>query len=291
MFIVLDPSPDRFVLAWNRLQGQSEQMRFQPTQKSRMDAVVSSGKNILIAYVPTSDPLIAPSLVDVYCRSGVNILEMGIRSDNPYLDGEAVRASMKRSTGSGSVHDARAVLDRLEATDCDAAAVIFAYASRHLLPSGKADIPSEQMRWDWKGIDGLLCLPENDTDAKDAIEQDAVEAGVKIVALVPYHFDESHVERARNASSYVMLQACEGSTGIRSGFDRTCGQRLKQLRNAGVTAPIVLGIGISTPEQCRQAIDCGADGVVVGSRALLEGLKGAKALEDYLRSIRETLDA
>lgn len=252
--------------------------------------MVTSGKNILVAYMPTSDPLIAASLVDSYCRSGVNVVEMGIRSDNPYLDGEAVRASMKRSMGSGSVDDARAVLDRLAATDCDAAALIFAYASRHLLQSGDVDASSKGKSDDWKDIDGLLCLPEIGTNHQHGIERKAVDAGVKIVALVPYHFDESHMERARNASSYVMLQACEGSTGIRSGFDRTCGQRLKQLRNAGVTAPIVLGIGISTPEQCRQAIDCGADGVVVGSRALLEGMKGAKALEDYLRSIRETLD-
>ena len=49
-------------------------MRSQPTQKSRMDAVVTSGKNILVAYMPTSDPLIAASLVDSYCRSGVNVV-------------------------------------------------------------------------------------------------------------------------------------------------------------------------------------------------------------------------
>lgn len=265
-------------------------MCFQPNQKNRMDAVLSTGKNVLVAYMPTSDPLIAASLVDIYCRSGVDILELGIRFDNPYLDGEPVRASMKRSVGSGSVHDARAVLDRLAATDCGAAALIFAYASHRLVQSGETYASSKGKTDDWKDIDGLLCLPEIGTDHQHRIERKAVEAGVKIVALVPYHFDENHLERARNASSYVMLQACEGSTGIRSGFDRTCGRRVKQLRNAGVTAPIVLGIGISTAEQCRQAIDCGADGVVIGSRLLLEGLKGEKALEDYLRSIRETLD-
>jgi tryptophan synthase alpha chain len=35
---------------------------------------------------------------------------------------------------------------------------------------------------------------------------------------------------------------------------------------ASTEAPVALGFGIATPEQARQAVEAGADGVIVGTR-------------------------
>lgn len=66
--------------------------------------------------------------------------------------------------------------------------------------------------------------------------------------------------------------------------------RLDKMRHAGVKRPILVGIGLSQPDQVRHAIDTGANGVVIGSMAIQKGLQSHAALEDYLCQIREVLD-
>jgi tryptophan synthase alpha chain len=62
------------------------------------------------------------------------------------------------------------------------------------------------------------------------------------------------------------------------------------LRSAGVTAPIALGIGLSTPEHVRAAVGMGADGVVVGSATVEAAMRGGQALRSFLHSLRDALD-
>ena len=54
--------------------------------------------------------------------------------------------------------------------------------------------------------------------------------------------------------------------------------------------PLYAGFGISTPEHAAAAAAL-ADGIVVGSRALEVAEEGPSALEAYVRSLREALDA
>jgi tryptophan synthase alpha chain len=87
-----------------------------------------------------------------------------------------------------------------------------------------------------------------------------------------------------------MLQAAPGVTGPRPSVETDNGQRVADLRARGVTAPIVLGFGISTGDQARTAVTLGADGVVVGSAVLRAALEGPIALRRLLEDLREGLD-
>ena len=54
--------------------------------------------------------------------------------------------------------------------------------------------------------------------------------------------------------------------------------------------PLYAGFGISTPEQARSAAEL-ADGVVVGSRPVEVAEKGPDALQEYVHTLREAVDA
>jgi tryptophan synthase alpha chain len=54
--------------------------------------------------------------------------------------------------------------------------------------------------------------------------------------------------------------------------------------------PLYAGFGISTPDHARAAAEL-ADGIVVGSRAIEVAAGGTGALRDYVRSLREAVDA
>lgn len=62
------------------------------------------------------------------------------------------------------------------------------------------------------------------------------------------------------------------------------------LREAGVTAPLAVGFGIASPDQAREAVELGANGVVVGSALVEAALAGEDAVRRLLGSLREALD-
>ena len=54
---------------------------------NKLQALFASKKNVLIAYVPTGDPSFSKIILDAYVDGGADILELGLPSADPYLDG------------------------------------------------------------------------------------------------------------------------------------------------------------------------------------------------------------
>ncbi len=96
---------------------------------------------------------------------------------------------------------------------------------------------------------------------------------------------------ARGTSGYVMVQSAAGQTGVREHLDSRVLARVGALREAGVSGPILLGFGVSTAEHVRQALQAGANGVVVGSAALEAALRSEADVRRLICSLREALDA
>ena len=249
---------------------------------NRLAGALEAHQKVLVCYMLAGDPLMPADLLDVYAACGVDIVEIGIRSDNPFLDGEIIRQSMRRSVGKGELRDASELLERLTTFHGRMASLVFAYASEALLAGS--------VERDWRGIDALMCAPEAGSTSKAQIELAARKAGVCITEFIPYDCDDHDVQRAVNATGYVMLQCAKGKTGFHEGFDGSVAERVAGLRAAGVSKPILLGIGISTADQCRQAIDSGADGVVIGSKVVATSLQSASCLGAYLAGVRRALD-
>ncbi len=93
-----------------------------------------------------------------------------------------------------------------------------------------------------------------------------------------------------SATGFVYAVSTLGVTGERGSLSERAGKVVAACR-AATDLPVLVGIGVSTPEQALEAT-AEADGVVVGSavvRLVLE--QGAAAASAFLRTIRDTLDA
>ena len=78
------------------------------------------------------------------------------------------------------------------------------------------------------------------------------------------------------------------STGARVELSSALGDLAARTRRL-TDKPLYAGFGISTPEQAAAAASV-ADGIVVGSRAVLVATQGPKALNYYVASLRAALD-
>ena len=80
-----------------------------------------------------------------------------------------------------------------------------------------------------------------------------------------------------------------GTTGARADLSPELAGLVRRAR-AVTDLPLYAGFGISTPEHARAAAEF-ADGIVVGSRAVEIAADGPDALREYVRSLREAVDA
>src|SRR5436190_3859919 len=95
---------------------------------------------------------------------------------------------------------------------------------------------------------------------------------------------------AEQTDGWLYLVSLTGTTGLRSSVSPQLPGLVERAR--GVTkTPLLVGFGISTPEQAAAAAAL-ADGVAVGTRAVaVAEEEGTGGLRDYVRSLRRALDA
>jgi tryptophan synthase alpha chain len=236
----------------------------------------------LIAYFPLADAAVPIDLLDLYADAGVDIVEFGWPAREPYLDGPDVRASMARAAGADPRASFGRARERLARHGRPPKALIVTYAEQ-----GHPALDDARF---FEGVDATLILAPLQDARRAQMEVSARMTGTGISAFVPLPLSADVIEPAKRATCYVMLQAAPGVTGPRPFMQADNAQRLADLRAMGVTAPIVLGFGISSGEQARAAVGLGADGVVVGSAVLRAALQGPAALATLLLHLREGLD-
>ncbi len=236
----------------------------------------------LIAYFPLADASVPVALLDLYADTGVDIVEFGWPAKDPFLDGPDVRGSMARARSG----DPRAAFDaarrQLAKHALGPKALIMTYAEE-----GHPALADPNF---YRNVDGTLVLGPPGGQRRAAMEADALRMGTGVSAFLPLPFSEGDVASAMRADFYVMLQAAPGVTGPRGSIEAENAVRIAALRTSGVTAPIMLGFGISNGAQARAAVGFGADGVVVGSAILRAALAGRGELETLLKDLREGLD-
>ncbi|MBS0420202.1 MAG: tryptophan synthase subunit alpha [Proteobacteria bacterium] len=235
---------------------------------------------LLTCYLPIGDPLVGSYLLDAYAEGGVNILELGMPSGDPRLDGPDIADSMARAMQSGTDIPVRfrEMSRAVRARAPQIGTVCMTYADSAVLAHSSSET--------FEFVDATLILG---LDA--GIPGIALPPGTRRVAFVPKHFSERDIERARRCDSYVMLQATDGLTGPRADLDPTNAERIQRLRDAGVQQRILLGFGISTPGQARAAIELGADGVIIGSVCVRKAIEGERAIRAFVRDVRAAIDA
>ena len=111
----------------------------------------------------------------------------------------------------------------------------------------------------------------------------------RIQLVAPTSTDERIALCAANTDGWLYLVTVTGTTGARDEVSPALAGLVERAR-APTDVPLYAGFGISTPAHAA-AVAGLADGVVVGSRAVQVAEEGPAALRDYVRSLRDAIDA
>jgi tryptophan synthase alpha chain len=220
-----------------------------------------------------------PELAAAAIDGGADIVEIGFPFSDPLADGPVIRRAAERALAEGM--RTRACLECLARTRA-------LLPETPLIPMTYASL-LEAYGWDRFATDaraaGATSLIVADLPAGDRPELHRVQL------VAPTSTDERIRLAAAQTDGWLYLVTLTGTTGARSDLSPSLGGLVARARKlAGTTVPLYAGFGISTPEQARAAAEL-ADGIVVGSRAVQAAEDGPHALVEYVRSLREAIDA
>ena len=217
-----------------------------------------------------------PELARAAVDGGADIVEIGFPFLDPLADGPVIRRAAERALARG-MRTAQC-LDVLAATHD-------ALPETPLIPMTYASL-LEAYGWERFAEDasaaGAASLIIADLPAGDRPELRRVQL------VAPTSTDERIRLAGEQTDGWLYLVTVAGTTGERTELSPALAGLVERAR-AATTTPLYAGFGISTPEQARAAAEL-ADGVVVGSRALLAAEGGAGPLREYVASLRTALN-
>ena len=209
-----------------------------------------------IPYICGGDPNFA-RMIEVALaleKAGADLLELGIPFSDPIADGVANQLAAERALAAGAT--VSGVLDcvRRLRQSSEIPIVLYSYLNP-ILQFGFSRFHQEAGK---AGVDALLILdlpPDEEMEEVDSI------AHIRLIA--PTTPTDRIQTIAQGATGFLYYVSREGVTGVRDSVEKALDQRLAAIR-ANTSLPIVVGFGISNPEQAA-AVAAFADGVVVGS--------------------------
>jgi tryptophan synthase alpha chain len=220
----------------------------------------------------------APELAEAAVGAGADIVELGIPFSDPLADGPVVRRAAEKALAQGM--RTQACLDCL--------ASIRQRVEVPLVPMTYSSL-LEAYGWERFAADAQAAGGTSLIIADLPVDERPELRRVQMVA--PTSTDERLRLAAERTDGWLYLVTVTGTTGAREGVSSALAGLAERTRTAAARdVPLYAGFGISTPDDARAAAEL-TDGVVVGSRALEAAEGGPTALRDYVRSLRDALDA
>ncbi|MCU1496847.1 MAG: trpA [Acidimicrobiales bacterium] len=252
--------------------------------EARLRAVRSTGRKLLVPYLtggfgPWTD------LIRAMADAGADAVEVGIPFSDPAMDGpviqQASELALRQGTTPGSIFAA------LRGVDAGVPLVAMTYYNL-AFHMGEARFAGEMAQ---AGFSGMI-LPDVPMEEQGPWRAAAEPAGIETILLAgPITPGDRLAAVCQQSRGYVYGVNLMGTTGERSSLGEQ-GAVLARRMRAVTDKPVLMGFGVSTPEQAVE-VTREADGVIVGTavvRRILDG-GGPDDLHAYVSSLRQALDA
>ncbi len=242
------------------------------------------GQKLLVPYVTGG---LGPDWLDVVravADAGADAVEVGIPFSDPVMDGPIIQQASEQALAARTTP--QSILRALREGDSGVPLAVMTYYNVCFRMGHRRF--AESLRE--AGVSAAI-LPDLPLEEVGPWAEVADQVGVESVMLAAPTASDARLRRVCERSrGFVYAVGLLGVTGVRAEL---AGSALVIARRAKAVTdkPVLVGVGVSTPEQAREAC-AEADGVVVGSvlvRRMLDG-GGPAGAADLIGSFRAALD-
>jgi tryptophan synthase alpha chain len=217
--------------------------------------------------------------------AGADAIEIGIPFSDPVMDGPTIQLANDKAIAAGATP--QSILDRVRGADIGVPTAVMTYGNI-----------AYRMGWERfantlidSGVSGCI-LPDIPLEETGEWAAAADAAGVETVMLAaPTAPDERLPLVCERSRGFVYAVGLLGITGVRTELSESSKVIARRVK-AVTDLPVLVGVGIGTPEQAVEISQI-SDGVVVGSaivQRMLDG-GGPEGVADLVREFRAALDA
>jgi tryptophan synthase alpha chain len=248
-----------------------------------LKTIRASGRMALCGYFLAGYPTPDAFFHMVRAARDLDVIEFGIPSDDPALDGTIIARAHQVVTAQRGIHaeTALALIGGLRAIPQPRFVMTYAAVGRAL--DGFLQLCVDN------SVAGVLA-PDADPIEGAFIAHKARGVGLASVALLDARADDATVKNCVELGDMIYVKAAPGKTGTAADIDGDLrdllASAIDRIRALNPVIPICVGIGLQRPEQVAALATLGVDMAIVGTK-LVEYLDaGEDSLVNYIASLR-----
>ncbi|MHA1820065.1 MAG: tryptophan synthase subunit alpha [Promethearchaeota archaeon] len=249
--------------------------------KESGDKRLSRTRKLFIPFVVLGDPNfeISKQIIDVLIQFA-DIIEFGIPFSDPVADGPTIQKADIRAAKSGINRDNALNLIKYARSKTQKPIALLTYAN--ILGVGK-NLETNIRRFAEAGVDAIIVADVPMEESQPYI-QIMKKNNMDFVFLVAPTTEENRLVKILElARGYIYYVSILGTTGARDKIAEYVRENIKMIKmklndlnnrlnnpdnpnnQYSNQIPLCVGFGISNPEQAKEIISYGADGVIIGS--------------------------
>jgi tryptophan synthase alpha chain len=243
---------------------------------AKLEANKQAGRGSLIGYFPVGYPNVDDSVqaAIAMCKSGIDILELGIPYSDPVMDGPVIQEATLHALEQG--FRLRQTFDAVKAiTDAVDTPVLVMTYWNPVISYGVERFAKDLAAAGGAGLITPDLIPDEAADWLEISEKYDLD---RVFLAAPTSSEERIENACAKSRGFVYAVSTMGITGARAEVDQLAKKVVSGIRAASDTQKTAVGIGISTAEQVTEVNEY-SDGAIVGSafvRAYAQG--GIEAL-------------
>lgn len=220
-----------------------------------------AGRKALVAYITAGDPdfEMSKQILIAACRSGVDVLELGVPFSDPTSDGPIIQRASGRAIANGmNLGRVLELVKAIRSESIETPIVLFSYFNP-LFRYGLKRFGIDALA---AGADGALIVDLPPEEAGEYTSQ--VPAELPLIHLVAPTTDNERLGGiVKAADGFIYLITRTGVTGSGTLDTDLITTNVNRIRKH-TDSPVCLGFGVSNAADARKLRDL-ADGIIIGS--------------------------
>jgi len=242
------------------------------------------GEKALILYIMCGDPSPEKTveLAEQVIKAGCDVLELGLPFSDPLADGPTIQVAGQRAIAAGMNTDRY-------------------FETCTKIGSGSSSVPKVCMtyynliyqyglerfaaRCAESGISGLI-VPDLPPEEAKPLKNACGASHIDLIYIVSPQSSEQRLTQIKKArpKGFIYLQSVLGVTGARDSMKVELSKKITDIKRV-FNLPVAVGFGVSKPEQVKELVAQGADGIIVGSALVKLAAEGGD-VEAFVRSLK-----
>ncbi len=253
--------------------------------KSTIEEINNNGSKALSIFLTSGFPTL-DKFIDNTNRiidAGADLIELGMPFSDPLADGGVIQQSSQIAIQNGITQKQTfQFAEELKKRNVNTPIILMGYANT-LMQYGKEQFEQDAIN---AGVDGLI-IPDVPLEEFDSFFSTFSNKLDKVLLTTPTSSQERIKTIDSKSTGFLYSVSVSGTTGVREGFSDEVIQNLKATYELVEHNKMLIGFGISKPENIKQ-LSPFADGFIVGS-AVIKSLQndGIDETVNLIKSLKQ----